>query len=90
MYLDFKVGKANGSAWVDFDPDDPTVGYYGQTTFAGIVINNKQLGSKYNERLERIMLDALNEFFDEQRAGRFDTGRVFTVNGNGQKWSAIS
>lgn len=67
MYLDFKVGKANGSAWVDLDPDDPTVGYYGQTTFHQIIINNKHLGGKYNARLERIMLNALREDLEEAR-----------------------
>lgn len=75
MYLDFEVGAVYGSAWVDFDPPDRSVGYMGSVTFDEIVINNKHLGREYNERLERIMLDAFNKFIENER--RFEYERVF-------------
>ena len=67
MYLDFEVGAVDGSAWVDYDPPDRSVGYMGSVTFDEIVINNKHLGGKYNARLERIMLNALREDLEEAR-----------------------
>jgi len=75
MYLDFEVGCVNGSAWVDFDPPDRSVGYIGNVLFDEIIINNKHLGRKYNERLERIMLDAFYKFIENER--RFEYERVF-------------
>ena len=79
MYLDFEVGIAKGSAWVDFDPPDRSVGYLGNVMFDEIVINNKHLGRKYNERLERIMLDAFDKFIKNER--RFEYERIFVPDG---------
>ena len=79
MYLDFEVGIAKGSAWVDFDPPDRSVGYLGNVMFDEIVINNKHLGREYNERLERIMLDAFDKFIENEK--RFEHERVFISDG---------